>query len=213
MTPLLLVLPWRETVRRLPRVCGGLILFGVGVAMMVAGDLGLGPWDVLHQGLSDLTGLGIGTIIILVGLVVVTGFIPLRERVGLGTLLNAVLIGATVSVFLAVVDEPDTIGPRILLMVGGPVVVAIGSGFYIGGGLGPGPRDGIMTGLSRRGISVARARTSIEVSVFVAGLLLGGSAGIGTIWFAVGIGPMVGFFLPRLSIDPPEPPTSARLAT
>jgi uncharacterized membrane protein YczE len=199
----LLVLPWRDTVRRLPRVCGGLVLFGVGIAMMVAGDLGLGPWDVFHQGLADLSGIDIGLIIILVGVVVLAGFIPLREKVGLGTLLNAVLIGLTVNLVLRVLEEPDGLAPRFLLMAAGPVVIAIGSGLYIGGGLGPGPRDGIMTGLSRRGIAVWKARTGIEASVFVAGVLLGGAVGIGTIWFAVGIGPMVGFFLPRLTPTDP----------
>ncbi len=208
---MLLLVPARELLRRLPRVCFGLILFGVGIAMMVAGDLGLGPWDVFHQGLADLTGLGIGTIILIVGVVIVFGFIPLREKLGIGTVLNAVMIGATVDVVLTVLERPDSIVARALLMFFGPVVIAIGSGLYIGGGLGPGPRDGIMTGLARRGVKVAYARTGIEVSVLLAGLALGGSAGLGTLWFALGIGPLVGYFLPRLAMDPLPVPVESGL--
>jgi uncharacterized membrane protein YczE len=192
-----------ETLRRLPRVVVGLVLFGVGIALMVAGDLGLGPWDVFHQGLSDLTGIGIGTIILIVGFAIVFLFIPLDEKVGLGTLLNAVLIGVTVDIVLIVLSTPDSMVMRWLLMLFGPVLIAIGSGLYIGGGLGPGPRDGVMTGLAKRGIRVSRARTGIEVTVLLAGIALGGGVGVGTIWFAFGIGPMVGWFLPRLAMSPP----------
>lgn len=185
----------------------GLVLFGVGVAMMVAGDLGLGPWDVFHQGLSDLTGVRIGAIIVMVGLVILLGFIPLRERVGIGTILNAFLIGATVNVVLPLLGRPEALWLRAVLMIGGPVVIALGSGLYIGGGLGPGPRDGIMTGLAKRGIKISTARTGIEVTVLLAGIALGGSAGVGTLWFALGIGPMVGYFLPKLTL--PEPGAAA----
>lgn len=194
------MLPAGETARRIPRVCLGLVLFGVGIAMMVRGNLGLGPWDVLHQGLSDRTGLGIGVIIVGVGALILVGFIPLGERIGLGTVLNALLIGATVDVVLAMFDRPDHVAARVMLTFGGPIVIAVGSGFYIGGGLGPGPRDGIMTGLARRGMTVSHARTAIEVTVLVTGIALGGSVGIGTLWFAVSIGPLVGAVLPRLSI-------------
>ena len=196
----MLRLPWQETVRRLPQVCVGLILFGAGVAMMVAADLGLGPWDVFHQGVADRTDTGIGVIIMIVGLTLLLGFIPLREKVGIGTVLNAVLVGLTVDAVLPVLDTWNTWPARLSLMVTGPVVIAAGSGLYIGGGLGPGPRDGIMTGLARRGTPLWAARTGIELTVLVAGLLLGGSAGPGTVWFALGIGPMIGFFLPRLTM-------------
>lgn len=192
-----------ETLRRLPRVVAGLVLFGVGIAFMVAGDLGLGPWDVFHQGLADLTGIGIGTIILIVGFAIVLLFIPLNEKVGIGTVLNAVLIGVTVDIVLSVLSTPESMVMRWFLMLVGPVLIAIGSGLYIGGGLGPGPRDGVMTGLAKRGIRVSRARTGIEVTVLLAGIALGGSVGVGTLWFAFGIGPMVGWFLPRLTVSPP----------
>ncbi|MEM8712947.1 MAG: hypothetical protein AAGG01_18505 [Planctomycetota bacterium] len=198
-------MPWSEILRRLPRVCLGLVLFGFGVAMMVAADMGLGPWDVFHQGLSRLTGITIGPIIIGVGLIILLGFLPLREKVGVGTILNALLIGSTVDVTLPYLAGVESTWARAALMIGGPVMIAIGSGLYIGGGLGPGPRDGIMTGLAKRGIRISRARTGIELTVLAAGLALGGTLGVGTLWFAVGIGPMVGYFLPRLTMDERKP--------
>jgi uncharacterized membrane protein YczE len=200
----MILLAWGETLRRLPQVLFGLIIFGVGIALMVVADLGLAPWDVLHQGISERTGVGIGTVIIAVGVLVLVGFIPLRERVGLGTLLNAIVIGLAANAALAVLDEPDALPVRIAAMVGGPVIIAIGSGLYIGAGLGPGPRDGLMTGIARRGIPVWRARTVIEITVLASGVALGGTVGLGTIWFAVGIGPMIGWFLPRLTLAAPE---------
>jgi len=197
--PFLLLLPLSVTLRRLPQVLFGLALFGVGIAMMVVGNLGLGPWDVFHQGVADLTGLSIGTVIIGTGAVVVLAFIPLKEQLGLGTILNAIVIGLAADAALSVLTEPDAFFWRLSYTLAGPVVIALGSGLYIGGGLGPGPRDGLMTGLARRGIEVWRARTAIEVVVLIIGLFLGGSIGIGTVWFAVGIGPMVQFFLPRFT--------------
>ena len=205
----MLLMPWAEILRRLPRVVVGLVLFGVGIAMMVAGDLGLGPWDVFHQGVSDLSGVRIGTVTVIVGFIILLGFIPLREKVGVGTILNAFLIGMTVNAVLSVLKTPDAMWLRALLMVGGPVVIALGSGLYIGGGLGPGPRDGIMTGLAKRGIKISTARTGIEVTVLLAGIALGGSAGIGTLWFAFGIGPMVAYFLPKLTMADAAPVPSA----
>ncbi len=205
----MLLMPWAEILRRLPRVVLGLILFGVGIAFMVAGNLGLGPWDVFHQGVSDLIGVRIGTVTVAVGLIILLGFIPLREKVGVGTILNAFLIGMTVNVVLPLLGSPEAMWVRAALMVGGPVVIALGSGLYIGGGLGPGPRDGIMTGLSKRGIKISRARTGIEVTVLLAGIALGGSVGIGTLWFALGIGPMVGYFLPKLTLPEPQVPAAS----
>ncbi len=205
----MLLMPWAEILRRLPRVVVGLVLFGVGIAMMVAGDLGLGPWDVFHQGVSDLSGVRIGTVTVIVGFIILLGFIPLREKVGVGTILNAFLIGMTVNAVLSVLTTPDAMWLRALLVVGGPVVIALGSGLYIGGGLGPGPRDGIMTGLAKRGIKISTARTGIEVTVLLAGIALGGSAGIGTLWFAFGIGPMVAYFLPKLTMADVAPVPSA----
>lgn len=189
----------QETMRRLPQVLVGLYLFGAGIALMIAGDLGLAPWDVFHQGVSDQTGWSIGSVIIGTSVVVLIGFLALGERVGLGTLLNIVLIGLAVDATLVVLDTPDSFLSRLGLTLAGPALIALASALYIGGGLGPGPRDGLMTGLAKRGIKVWRARTAIEISVLVVGLLLGGTVGIGTVWFTFGIGPMVHVLLPLFS--------------
>ena len=186
---------------RLLRLLVGLVLCGVGIATMVAADLGLGPWDVLHQGLEGITGIPIGRVGILVGLVVLVLWLPLPERPGVGTVLNVVVIGLVIDAVLLVLETPTSLAWRVALLVLGPVLFGIGSGFYIGARLGPGPRDGLMTGLARqRGWSVARVRTGIEVTVLGAGWLLGGTVGVGTLLFAGTIGPLVGFFLPRLAM-------------
>ncbi len=192
---------WRETLRRLPALLFGLYIFGAGIAVMVEAGLGLGPWDVFHQGVARLTGLSIGRIINITGFVVLLGFIPLREKLGLGTILNAIVIGVSADLTSDLLPALESMPIRVLAMVAGPVLIALGSGFYIGAGLGPGPRDGIMTGLSKRGIDVWKARFGIEFVVLLAGLAMGGSIGVGTVWFTLGIGPMVQFFLKRLSID------------
>lgn len=198
-----------ETRRRLPRLVLGLVLCGVGLSLLVQADLGLDPWDVLHQGVSDHTGIPIGTVSILTGAVVLLSWIPLRERIGLGTMLNVVLIGLTMDATLSVLDEPRAMAARIVFLVAGTVSFALGSGFYIGAGLGPGPRDGLMTSISHRGHSIRVVRTSIEVCVLAAGWALGGTVGVGTVVFALSIGPLVHVFLPRLTIghDTPEPET------
>lgn len=194
---------------RVPVVLLGLILFGVGIALMVLADLGLAPWDVFHQGVATRSGLPIGTVVILTGIVVVAGFVPLGERIGLGTVLNALVIGAVVDATLALVEAPRSLPARAACMVLGPVVIAVGSGLYLGAGLGPGPRDGLMTGLARRGYPVWRVRTAIEVTALAVGVALGGSIGLGTVWFAVGIGPLVHLALPRLAFLPALPPSTA----
>jgi uncharacterized membrane protein YczE len=201
--------PEDRAVHRLVRCVVGLAIFGLGVAMLIDADLGAAPWDVFHTGVSDLTGMPVGTVIILVGVALLGLWIPLRERVGLGTILNAVLIGATVDVARPAIPDDLPLLVRVGLMVGGVVVIAIGSGLYIGAGLGPGPRDGLMTGLGRRGISIRAARTGLELSVLLIGVLLGGAIGVGTAVFALGIGPLVHVTVPRLSI---EGPRSADLA-
>ena len=189
----------RETARRLPQVIIGLYLFGAGIALMVAGDLGLAPWDVFHQGVADQTGWSIGSVIIGTSVAVLIGFLALGERVGLGTVLNIFLIGLAVDGTLRFVDTPEPFVGRLALTLAGPALIALASALYIGGGLGPGPRDGLMTGLAKRGIQVWRARTAIEVTVLVVGLILGGTVGIGTVWFTLGIGPMVQVLLPRFT--------------
>ncbi len=198
-----------QTRRRLPRLLLGLVLCGVGLSMLVQADLGLDPWDVLHQGVSDHTGIPIGTVSILTGAVVLLSWIPLRERIGLGTMLNVVLIGLTMDATLSVLDEPRAMAARVAFLVAGTVSFALGSGFYIGAGLGPGPRDGLMTSISHRGHSIRVVRTSIEVCVLAAGWALGGTVGVGTVVFALSIGPLVHVFLPRLTIGhaTPEPET------
>jgi uncharacterized membrane protein YczE len=181
----------------------GLVLFGVGVAVMVVANLGLSPWEVLHQGISRNTGIPIGAVGIITGILVLVLWIPLHERIGIGTILNVILIGLVVD--LAIWFMPETIDEtwlRWILMLGGTVAIAFGSGLYIGTGLGPGPRDGLMMGLQRKGINVGIARIGIEVSVLVIGWLMGGTVGVGTVVFAFGVGPLVAVFLPRLSLEP-----------
>lgn len=183
---------------------------GVGIALMVLGELGLGPWDVLHQGLSTRTGVPIGTVTILVGLVVLAAWLPLRQRLGVGTVVNIVLIGVIIDVVLALVPAPDGAPLRWAAMLGGLLLYAAGSGLYIGAGLSPGPRDGLMTGLAARGPSIRTVRTGIELTVLALGWLLGGTIGIGTVVLALAIGPLVQLFLgwfalPALTAAAPPP--------
>jgi uncharacterized membrane protein YczE len=190
----------------------GLVVMGVGVALMVRADLGLGPWDVLHQGLSKRTGIPIGTVGILVGLPVLLLWIPVRVRPGIGTVINVVVIGLVIDAFLWAVPEIDNLPVQSVLLAAGVVGVALGSGLYIGAGLGPGPRDGLMTGMAKRGLGSIRAvRTAIELTVLAIGFALGGSVGIGTVLQAVTIGPMVQAFLLRWQLPPLVPPAPVDL--
>ncbi len=191
----------------MPRLLAGLVLCGLGIALMVAADLGLSPWDVLHQGISERTGIPIGTVGILVGLVVLLAWIPLGERLGIGTLANVVLIGATIDLALLVLPDELTGAPRVGALLVGAFLFGPGSGLYLGVRLGPGPRDGLMTALAARGWSIRRVRTVLEVSVLAVGFALGGSVGVGTVLFALTIGPNVHFFLDRLSLEQPPPRT------
>ena len=184
----------------MPQLLPGLVLCGTGLALMVLGDLGLGPWEVLHQGISERTGVPIGTVGIVVGFVVLVAWVPLRQRPGVGTLCNVVIIGLVVDAVLAVVSAPSATALRWACMLGGVVLFGLGSGLYIGAGLGPGPRDGLMTAISRRGHSLRLVRTLIELSALIAGWALGGTVGVGTVVFAFGIGPLVQLFLGRLTI-------------
>ena len=180
-----------------------LVICGVGLALMVLADLGLGPWEALHQGLSERTGVPIGTVGILVGFVVLAGWVPLRQRLGVGTLCNVVLIGLVIDAVLAVAPQPQGLAARTACLVGGIAGMAVGSGLYIGAGLGPGPRDGLMTGLAARGHSVRRARTVVEATALAVGWALGGTVGVGTLAFAFAIGPLVQASLARLSVPAP----------
>lgn len=197
--------PADRRIERTLRCVLGLVVFGTGLSLIIRAELGLAPWDVFHQGVADRVGLGIGTVIILTGLTLMLLWIPLRERPGLGTVLNATVIGLTVNLTLPWVPEVDPLGVRGGFLISGVVMVAVGSGAYIGAGLGPGPRDGLMTGLARRGLSIRMARTGVEATVLVLGLLLGGPVGVGTVVFAFGIGPLVQLVLPALTVGSRPP--------
>lgn len=189
-------------VERITRCVTGLALFGVGISLQIESRLGNPPWDVFHQGVANQVGLGIGTVIILTGIALLVLFwIPLRQKPGLGTVLNALEIGLVANLVLDAIPRVEAMALRIPMLLGGILLVALGSALYIGSGLGPGPRDGIMTGLAARGIQIRVARTFIEVTVLVVGWLLGGQVGVGTVLFAIGIGPLVQPLLPRLTME------------
>ena len=188
--------------RRLPQLVVGLVLYGVSLAMMVRGDLGLAPWDVLHSGLIRYVPLTLGQAVIVVSFVVLLAWIPLREVPGLGTVLNALLVGASADLTLWLMDRPDGFVAHVSLTVGGVLLCGLASALYIGAQLGRGPRDGLMTGLSRRtGRSLRLVRTLLEVAVVVIGLLLGGVAGFGTVLYALAIGPITQTMLPRCTVE------------
>jgi uncharacterized membrane protein YczE len=192
--------------RRLPQLYGGLTLYGLSIALMVTGHLGVAPWDVLHLGLTKHLPLTLGEALIIVSLVVLLVWIPLREVPGIGTVSNAVVVGVTADLFLRFLDRPDALWLRGLCTVGGVVVCGLATAMYIGAQLGRGPRDGLMTGFSRRtGLSLRLVRTLLEVTVVVIGLLLGGVAGAGTVLYALAIGPLTQLMLPFWIVDVPRP--------
>ncbi|MGV9979883.1 membrane protein YczE [Micromonospora wenchangensis] len=194
--------------RRLTQLYAGLVLYGVSMAMMIRSGLGLDPWDVFHQGLSRQTGLSFGTVTIAVGALVLLLWIPLRQRPGLGTVSNVVVIGLVVDATVALLPAGWPLPARIALLLGGIVANGAATGLYLGARLGPGPRDGLMTGyVARRpGRSVRLVRTVIEVTVLALGWLLGGTVGVGTVAYALGIGPLAQFFIPRFAL--PDPPAT-----
>jgi uncharacterized membrane protein YczE len=170
----------------------GLTGYGLSMAMMVRAGLGLDPWDVFHQGLAERTGMTIGVASAVVGVVVLLAWIPLRNRPGIGTVANVIVIAVTVDASLAILPEPSGLAVRVAMMLGAVILNAVSTVLYIGAGLGPGPRDGLMTGLvARTGLSVRLVRTTIEATVLAVGWLLGGTVGIGTVIYALGIGPLV----------------------
>jgi uncharacterized membrane protein YczE len=189
-------------VGRLLRLYAGLVGFGVSLALMVRANLGLGPWDVLHQGIARHLGVQIGWVTIAVSALVLLAWIPLRQRPGLGTVSNTVLVGLSVNATLDVLPAADGLPTRLALLAAGTLLNAAASGLYIGAGLGPGPRDGLMTGLAARGHSIRATRTAIELAALLLGVALGGSVGVGTVVYALTIGPLVQRTLPRLSARP-----------
>lgn len=194
--------------RRLVQLYAGLALYGFSMAMMLRADLGLDPWDVFHQGLSERVGWSFGTVTIVVGAAVLLLWIPLRQVPGLGTVSNVIVIGLAVDAGLAVLPTFTWIPGRLGLLVAGVVLNAVAGGAYIGARFGPGPRDGLMTGLVRRtGWSVRLVRTGIELTVLAVGWVMGGTVGLGTVLYALSIGPLVQVFLPLLTV--PERESSA----
>jgi uncharacterized membrane protein YczE len=187
---------WRPTPARFARLVFGLTLFGVGEAFLIASELGNSPWTVLAEGLGDQIGVPVGEATIIVSIVVIALWLPLRQPPGLGTICNALGIGLAIDATLALLPDPLPLGVRIAMIPAGIAIVGLGSGFYLTSRLGPGPRDGLMTGLHRRtGVSLRLARAGIESSVVVAGYFLGGTVGVGTVAFALLIGPTVQAFV------------------
>ncbi|MGK5684550.1 YczE/YyaS/YitT family protein [Actinoplanes sp. URMC 104] len=197
----------RRLTRRVVQLFAGLALYGVSMAFMVESALGLNPWDVFHQGLSEVTGLSFGLVVILLGIPILLLWIPLRQRPGFGTLANLVVVGFVVDGALAVLPAGGTIPARIGYLVAGILLNGLATGLYIGSRLGPGPRDGLMTGIVGRfpRLSIRMVRTSIEVAVLGVGFLLGGTVGIGTIAYALAIGPLAQLFLPLCTVREPVP--------
>jgi uncharacterized membrane protein YczE len=196
----------RRLPRRLTQLYVGLVLYGVSMALLVRSTLGVMPWDVLHQGLARHLGWSLGTVTVVVGALVLLAWIPLRQRPGIGTVSNVVVIGLAVDATLAVLPAPSILAVRVAFVVLGVLLNAVATAAYIGVHLGPGPRDGLMTGLVRRtGGSVRLVRTSLEVAVVATGWLLGGTLGLGTVVYALAVGPLVQLLLPRLSLPAPGP--------
>jgi uncharacterized membrane protein YczE len=198
---------------RLVRLFGGLIAFALSMSLMVRANVGLGPWDVLHEGISRHTGIPFGDVTIIVGLVVLLVWIPIGQRPGFGTVANVIVIGLAVDGFLAVIATPTAMPLRVVMCAAGILLNGVATGCYIGAGLGPGPRDGLMTGLAARGHSIRVVRTCIELSVLALGIALGGDFGVGTIAFALLIGPIAHVTIPWFSIDGPANPAGPPMRT
>lgn len=190
--------------RRFLQLFAGLLVYGLATALMIRSNLGLNPWDVLHQGLNRRSTLSFGTVVILTGLVVLLLWIPLRQRPGFGTISNVILIGLSADLGLRLIPPSDDLLVRSAMLAVGILLLGAATSAYIGAGMGPGPRDGLMTGIAARtGWSIPWVRASIELGVLAAGWLLGGQVGVGTILFALAIGPIIGATLPIFRIAPP----------
>lgn len=202
---LLTPIPSDARTRRTIQLLFGLLLYGFSAGLLIEAALGIDPWDVFHQGLSNKTGITIGTVTILVGIVVLLGWIPLKQRPGLGTVANAVIIGLAMDGSLNLLPTPDHMGWRVTFLIAGIGLGGIATGLYIGAGMGPGPRDGLMTGIAARGHSIRMVRTGIEVTVLIFGWMLGGNVGIGTVAYALLIGPIAHVTIPAFTIGTAEP--------
>ena len=189
-----------ELRRRLPRLLAGIVVLALGIALMLQARLGVSAYDVLHQGLSKVTGLSFGTVVVLLGLAILVVWIPIGQRFGIGTVVNTVTVGFVVDAFLRLLPAPGGLALRWPMLLGGIVITAYGMGMYIGAGLGPGPRDGLMTGLAAKGYPLWAVRTVLELSALAIGWVLGGDVGVGTVLFAFGIGPLGHWFLARLHL-------------
>ena len=193
--------------RRLTQLYAGLVLYGFSLALMVRASLGLDPWDVLHQGVTRHVALSFGTVVILTGALVLLLWIPLRQKPGIGTISNVVVIGLAADAGLALMTGPDALWLRLAMLATGVTLNGFATAAYIGAGLGPGPRDGLMTGWVRtRGGNLRTVRTTIELAVLLGGWALGGTVGLGTVMYALAIGPLVQAFLPAVTIAPPARP-------
>jgi len=197
--------------RRLLQLYAGLVLYGASASLVLLSGLGNMPWDVLHQGLEVRTGIGTGLWVDIVGALLLLAWIPLRQWPGLGTVSNVIVLGLVVEAMLAAFDEPHALGERAGLLAAGILLNGVATGLYIGARFGPGPRDGLMTGIAARGHSLRVVRTAIELTVLATGVLLGGTLGVGTVLYALAIGPLAHVFVPRLTVPPA--PDHVRLAT
>ena len=208
VTGLLLPVPRDRLVERFARCTGGLALFGLGAALFIGSDLGAAPWDVFHQGIANTFDVSFGLVVVLVGLLVLLTWIPLHQHLGLGTILNTLSIGLIANLGLALIPEQHLLAVRIPFLVIALLGFGLGGGLYIGSGLGPGPRDGLMTAITARGHRLWVVRTIIECSVLVVGIALGGDIGIGTVLIAFLIGPLTHTALRRFHLpvhdDAPE---------
>lgn len=202
---LLAPIPSDARTRRMIQLLFGLLLYGFSAGLLIEAALGIDPWDVFHQGLAGKTGITIGTVTIIVGVIVLLGWIPLKQRPGLGTIANAVIIGLAMDAALNLLPTPDHIAWRTTFLISGIALGGIATGLYIGAGMGPGPRDGLMTGIAARGHSIRLVRTGLEITVLVFGWMLGGNVGVGTVAYALLIGPIAHVTIPAFTIGNAEP--------
>ena len=193
---------WDRPFERATRLLAGLVLFGLALAALVQADLGLDPWTVFHQGISRHVDLSLGTITVISSLLVLALWIPLGERPGAGTIANALIVGPVLDLGVATIPAPGSLAVRIAYVVVGILATAVATGLYVGAGWGPGTRDGLMTGMAKRGVPVAVARAAVEITVLIIGYLLGGTVGVATLLFAAFIGPLVKPALGRLALRP-----------